>query len=212
MADKDNKDNKEKKQKITPKKKARVVDKWKLKNWYNIKAPEIFDGKEIGQLLSSDEENLNNRVIRIGLGEITGSFTSSTAYTSVVFRVTGVSGKQVSTQFIGHELAPSYIKTLLRRRRSIIYNVDDVKTTDGKELRIKTVSVTAFKVSEAVRKDLRAAISTHVKTIGGEMTLSALTQEVLFGKFAAKVFGKVKNLTPMRRLEIRKSELVENFK
>ena len=200
-----------KQQKTTQKRKSRVVDKWKLKSWYTIKAPEIFEGKEIGQLISSDEENLKNRVIRIGLGEITGSFTSSTAYTSVVFRVNGISGKQVTTQYIGHELAQSYIKTLLRRRRSIIYNVADVKTSDGKTLRIKSVAVTAFKVSEAIRKDLRAAISENIKSLGSEMALNALVQEVLFGKFAAKVFGKVKNLTPMRRMEIRKTELIENF-
>jgi len=203
----------EKKNKQAPKRKSsRVVDKWKLKSWYNIKAPETFEGKELGQLISSDEANLKNRIIRIGLGEITGSFTSGTAYTSVLFRVTDVSGKQVSTKYIGHELAPSYIKTLLRRRRSIIYNVDNVKTTDGHVLCVKSVAVTAFKVSEAVRKDLRAAISQNVKTLGGEMTLNALVQDVVFGKFSAKIFGKVKNLTPMRRMEIRKSELVENFK
>lgn len=202
----------EKKQQKPQKKKARVVDKWKLKSWYNIKAPEIFEGKEIGQLASSDEENLKDRKIRIGLGEITGSFSSSTAFTSVILRVDSVSGKQVTTKFIGHELAPSYIKTLLRRRRSIIYNVDNVKTTDGQILCIKSVAITAFKVSEAVRADLRAAISKNVLEFGSQMVLGTLVQEVLFGKFSAKVFGKVKNLTPMRRMEIRKSELVENFK
>ncbi len=196
----------------TPKKKSRVVDKWKAKSWYTIKAPAIFDSKEIGQVLSSEEENLVNRIVRIGLGEITGSFTSSTAYTSVLFRLVSVSAKQVSAQFIGHELAPSYIKTLLRRRRSIIYTVDDVATVDGKVIRIKSVSVSAFKVSEATRHDLRSAISQNIKALGSQMTLDALVQEVLFGKFSAKVFGKVKNITPMRRLEIRKSELIENFK
>ncbi|MFH0927834.1 MAG: hypothetical protein V1822_04615 [Candidatus Micrarchaeota archaeon] len=192
--------------------KARVTDKWKLKSWYTIKAPEIFEGKELGQLASSEEENLKNRKIRIGLGEITGSFTSSTAFTSIILRVDSVSAKQVSTKYIGHELAPSYLKTLLRRRRSIIYNVDDVKTSDGHAVRIKSVAVSAFKISEALRKDLRAAISKSIKELAGELTLNTLAQEMIFGKFSAKVFGKVKNITPMRRLEIRKSELAESFK
>jgi len=194
-----------------PKKKARVVDKWKLKNWYTIKAPEIFDGKEIGQVVAIEEDTLKNRVIRLGLGEVTGSFGQGAAFTAVSFRVTGVSGKTVSTKFIGHELSPSYIKTLLRRRRSIIYNVENVTTTDGHTLCLKSVAITAFKVSENIRHDLRKAISENIRSLGGELNLSALSQEVIFGKFSAKVFGKIKNITPMRRLEIKKSELAETF-
>ncbi|MFH1306503.1 MAG: hypothetical protein ABIH83_02490 [Candidatus Micrarchaeota archaeon] len=193
------------------KKKARVVDKWKLKSWYTIKAPEIFEGKEIGQIVAMEEETLKNRIIRSGLGELTGSFSSANAFTSVLMRVNGVTGKTVTTKFIGHELSPSYIKTLLRRRRSIIYNIEDVKTTDGHTMRIKSVAVTAFRVSEAVRKDLRKAISQSIQSFGSELTLNTLSQEVLFGKFSAKLFGKVKNITPMRRLEIRKSQLKETF-
>lgn len=193
------------------KKKARVVDKWKLKSWYTIKAPEIFDGKEIGQLVSTEEETLPNRVVKTGLGELTGSFSGGSAFTTVRFRVTGVTGKTLSTKFIGHELSPSYIKTLLRRRRSIIYCVDDAIAADGAVLRIKAVAVTAFKVSESTRKDLRRAVSDAVKACAKELNISMLAQEVLFGKFAAKVFTKVKHITPLRRLEIRKSELKETF-
>ena len=192
-------------------KKTKVVDNWKLKSWYTIHAPDIFEGKEIGQLVAEDEANLKNRIIRTGLGELTGSFSQANAFTSVFFRVASVQGKTVKTKFVGHELMPSYIKTLLRRRRSIIYNVDDVKTKDGHAVRIKSVAVTAFRASEAVRHALRAAVSAEIKLAAADMDLNTLAQEMLFGKFAAKVFGKVKHITPLRRLEIRKSELTETF-
>ena len=51
-------------------KKAKVVDKWKMKSWYSIIAPEYFEGREIGQLVSSDEANLKDRVMKIGRVEI----------------------------------------------------------------------------------------------------------------------------------------------
>ena len=192
-------------------KKTKVVDTFKLKSWYTVQAPDFFDKKEIGQLVALEPETLKNRVVRIGLGEITGSFSQANSFTSVEFRISDVQGKTLSTRFIGHELMPSYIKTLLRRRRSIIYNVDDVKTKDGHDVRIKSVAVTAFRASEAVRHGLRAAVSAEIKAAAGELDLSTLAQEMLFGKFAAKVFGKVKHITPLRRLEIRKSELTETF-
>ncbi len=192
-------------------KKTKVVDNWKLKSWYAVQAPAIFDKKEIGQVVSGEEENLSKRVMRVSMGELTGTLSPGNAFTNVYFRITGVTGKTAHTKFVGHELAPSYIKTLLRRRRSIIYHVDDVKTKDGQGIRIKSVAVTAFRVSEAIRHDLRAAVSREIKAAAAEMDLDALAQDILFGKFAARVFGKVKQITPLRRLEIRKSELAEVF-
>ena len=192
-------------------KKTKVVDTFKLKTWYTVQAPDFFDKKEIGQVVALEPDMLKNRVITIGLGELTGSFSQANAFTSVRFRITDVQGKTASTKFIGHELAPGYVKTLLRRRRSIIYNVDDVTTKDGQQVRIKSVAVTAFRASEAVRHGLRAAVSTHIKGAAAELDLSTLSQELLFGRFAAKVFSKVKNITPLRRLEIRKSSLDEIF-
>jgi len=192
-------------------KKTKVVDNWKLKSWYNVFAPEIFESKQIGQIVALEEDTLKDRVIKVGLGEITGSFGQGAAFTSIYFRVEKVSGKSVSTKFIVHELAPSYIKTLLRRRRSILYLVDDVVTKDGKAVCIKSVAVTAFRESENVRHDLRMAIAREIKAVAAESDLNSLTQEIVFGKFAAKVFGRVKMITPLRRLEIRKSEVKENF-
>lgn len=189
----------------------KVVDSWKQKGWYNIKAPEIFNGKEIGQLVATDESTLKDRKIKLGLGDLTGSFSQHGAFTSVVMRVTDVSAKTVNTKFIGHELSPSYLKTLLRRRRSIIYSVDDVVSKDGVKIRIKSVAVTAFRISESVRYDLRKAISDNIHALAKELEFNTLVQEILFGKFSAKVFSKIKNITPMRRLEIRKSELAESF-
>ncbi len=192
-------------------KKTKVVDNWKLKSWYTVFAPDIFESKPIGQIVALEEETLKDRIVKTGLGELTGSFSQGAAFTSIFFRVDKVSGKSVSTKFIGHGLAPGYIKTLLRRRRSILYLVDDVTTKDGKAMRIKSVAVTAFRESENVRHDLRTAVSREIKAVAAESDLNTLIQEIVFGKFSAKVFGRVKTITPLRRLEIRKSEVAEKF-
>lgn len=192
-------------------KKTKVVDTFKLKTWYTVQAPDFFNSKEIGQVVALEPEMLANRVLSVSLTELSGSYSQSNAFTSVKFRISDVQGKTAHTRFIGHELAPGYIKTLLRRRRSIIYNVDDATTKDGQKIRIKSVAVTAFRTSEAVRHGLRAAVSAEIKAAAGELDLATLAQELLYGKFAARVFNKVKNITPLRRLEIRKSEMSETF-
>jgi small subunit ribosomal protein S3Ae len=192
-------------------KKSKIVDKWKLKNWYSLIAPEIFDSREMGQLVSSDEPNLVNRKIKIGLGDMMGSFSQSTAYTSVFFRVKEVKGKSAHTIFIGHELVPGYVRTLGRRRRSIINQVDDVTTKDGVGLRIKAICVSGVKISESVRTDVRKGISAAVKAYASQTDFPVLVQELVFGKFSAKIFNAVKKIGPIKRVDIRKSELAESF-
>lgn len=192
-------------------KKTKVVDKWKAKSWYSIIAPEAFESREIGQLVSSDEANLMNRVVKIGLGDLLGSFSQSSAYTMLYFRVKEVKGKSAHTIFIGHELVPGYMRTLARRRRSIMNQVDDVTTKDGVPVRIKTICVSGLKVSSAIRADVRKAISASVQALAKQTDFPVLVQEMVFGKFSAKVFGAVKKIGPLKRVEVRKSQLRESF-
>ncbi len=192
-------------------KKTKVVDKWKMKSWYSLVAPEAFESREIGQLVSSDEANLKNRVIKVGLGDLTGSFSQGTAYTMLYFRVKEVVGKTAKTEFIGHSLVPGYVRTLARRRRSLVSQVDDVVTRDGVEMRIKMLCISGLKVSEGVRTDLRKELSAAIRAIAKSTDSSAFMQELVFGKLSAKLYNAVKKMGPIKRVEVRKSELKESF-
>lgn len=192
-------------------KKTKLVDKWKMKSWYTLVAPEMFDSRELGQVVSSDEPNLKDRIIRMGLGDMLGSFSQGTAYTVVYFRVSNVTGKTAHTKFIGHELVPGYVRTLARRRRSVMNQVDDVTTRDGVNVRIKSICISGIKVSEGVRADVRKGISESVKAIAKNMDFPVLAQEMVFGKLSSKIFGAVKKIGPLKRVEIRKSEVLEKF-
>ncbi|HIH18542.1 TPA: hypothetical protein HA225_01045 [Candidatus Micrarchaeota archaeon] len=194
-----------------PSKKTKIVDKWKLKSWYSIIAPESFESREIGQLVSADEANLKVRKVKIGLGEITGSFSQSTAYTVLYFRIKEIRGKSAHSIFIGHELVPGYVRTLARRRRSVMNQIDDVVTKDGVHLRIKTICISGLKVSEAVRADVRRVLSENVKAISKQTDYQTLVQEMVFGKLSAKLYNGVKKIGPIKRVEIRKSQLAESF-
>ena len=196
---------------IDKKPKGKVVDKWKLKSWYTLLAPEMFESREIGQLVTTEESTLPNRVIRMGLGDLSGQMSQITTFTTVELRVKEVRGKSALTKIIGHELAPGYVRTLVRRRHSVVNQVDDVVTKDGVGVRIKMMGLTANRTSEAIRAAIRHEMSTEVKKLVSEMDFTPLLQEMLFGRFAGKVFSKVKKICPMRRVEVRKSEVAEKF-
>ncbi len=192
-------------------KKTKVVDKWKLKSWYSVVAPDTFESREIGQIVSSDEANLKDRIVKIGLSDLLGSFSQSTAYTVLYFRVTHVAGKTAHAKFIGHELVPGYLRTLARRRRSIVYQVDDVVTKDGVGVRVKTICISGIRISESVRCDARRIISENLKALAKDMDSHVLIQEMVFGKLSAKLFNGVKKIGPIKRVEVKKSEIKEVF-
>ena len=192
-------------------KKSKVIDKWKMKSWYSVLAPEYFDNKEIGQVLATDEATIANRIIRVGLGELTGSFSPGTAYTSVRFRIMEVKGKIANATYIGHELMPGYIRTLVRRRRSVINEVVNVPTKDGHTMRVKLIAITGNRVSEAVRHALRSALRAEIAANTKDIDLRTLIGEVLFGRFASRIVGKLKKIAPVRKIEVRKTQLMEKF-
>ncbi len=189
----------------------RTIDKWKLKKWYSVISPPVFEEKEIAEILSADESNLKNRILRIGLTDIMRSTSPNSFFTYLKFRITHIKGKNAYTKLIGHELAQSYIKTLVRRRRTAIHVVEDVKTKDGKNLRIKLVIITGVKVGTPIKAGVRKFVIDEVKKISSEQTYDKLMQEIIFGKLSIMLFTRLKKVAPMKRVEVRKTELKEEL-
>ncbi len=192
------------------KKKGKVIDTWKTKNWYSVIAPEMFEQKEVGKVASGDEENLKNRVIRIGLDEVAG-MSQSSVYTRLDLRVREVKGKNVYTNLIGHELIPGYVKTIIRRRKSLITSVADATTTDGKKLRMKYLIVTGNRVSDKVKTMVRNEITKELLEAASTTDFASIMQELIFGKIQKRIYAKIKMFAPIKRIEIRRTELVETF-
>jgi len=194
------------------KKKTKIVDKWKMKKWYTVAAPPVFEGRELCELVSGDEKNLVNRIIKRSLTDIGMSPASQMSmFTHLNFRITDVKGTTANTMLIGHEISSSYLKTFARRGKSLIHQVVDVKTKDGQDVRVKIIAVTGAKVSENTRRNIRSAIVEETKKISGELKYDELMQDLVYGRFSAKIYNKLKEITKMKRVEIRKSEKKESF-
>jgi small subunit ribosomal protein S3Ae len=192
-------------------KKSKVVDKWKSKQWYTVLAPTFMNSKEISEIVSSDEENLKNRIISISVAEATGQMSQSAVFTALKFRISEVKGRIAYTKLIGHEVAPSFMRTLSRRNRSLINFVKDVKTKDDTQVRLKLLAITGNEVSGNTKKNLYNAMLETVKKACEDLTYDQLMDEVVSGRFATRVFGRLKQITSMRRVDVRKSQMKEVF-
>lgn len=187
----------------------KVVDKWKAKVWYTVLAPDMFDSKEIGEVPATEDEVLINRIIKTGLGELSGD--RSKMYSRLLFRIDVVKGKTAYTKLIGHELDRDYLRMLARRRRSIVDVVQDVETKDGQKVRVKVSIFTARRVSNPLKTVMRAAIVGAIKAKAKDTNFNQFEQEAIFGKLSADIFGAIKKMAPVKRVEIRKTELHEAF-
>lgn len=194
-------------------KKAKIIDKWKSKKWYQVVAPSLFEGREICEVVGSDDHLLLNRVVRTSLMDLGLSASGQTGmFTTLDFRIIGVNGTVASTRLIGHTIASSYTRTFARRGKSLIHSVVDAKTKDNEQVRIKVVAVTNGRVSATVKKNLRYAIQEEVKNIAALFTYDEFMLEILHGRISSKLFNRLKKITMMRRAEVRKSERKEEFK
>jgi len=193
-------------------KKTKIMDKWKQKKWFTVVTPAVFEGRQLCEVVAVEEDQLVNRIIKSSLADIGISGMSQVAmFTALRFRITEVKGNTAYTKLIGHEVAPSYIKTFARRGRSLIHQVIDTKTKDGVEVRLKVIAVTGATVSQNTRRNLRNLIIQEVLAGAATYNFDELVHEILYARFVSRLFNSLKAITRMRRVEIRKSEVKEIF-
>ncbi len=194
------------------KKSSKLVDKWKNKSWYTVLAPKMFENKEIAEAVASEESGVVNRIVSVSLMDVLGSGSQNAIFTTLRFRVTDVKGTNANTKLVGYEIMPTYVRTFVRRSKSLLHVTVPVKSKDGETILIKIIAVTGAKVSENTKKNLRNSLVEEVKKVCEGAEYDTLMQDIVYGRLTSKVFTKLRTITPMKRVEIRKTELKENFK
>lgn len=192
------------------KKRKTVVDTWKTKQWYDVIAPEVFEGKEIGQVAASDPSSLMNRIIEIPMSEISGN--RGQIFTKLKLRITQVDGKTAKTKLIGHELSRDYIRTLVRRRKSFVDLVENYVTKDGQEIVIKIRVFVGTRIGEDKKTEIRRSVLNECAKKLPEMNYGAMENEIIAGNFSRELFNALKTIVPISKVEVRRVDLVENFK
>jgi small subunit ribosomal protein S3Ae len=173
----------------------------------------MFENKELCEIVASDEKRLPNRVVRASLLELgMGGSSQMAMFTTLRFRIKEVHGAEAHTMLLGHEIAPSFIRTFARRGKSLIHQVVDEKTKDNESLRLKLIAVTGARVSQNTKRNLRALMVEEAKKAIVEKNFDEVIQDVIYGRLSSKVFSRLKQITKMRRVEVRKSERGEIFK
>ncbi len=178
---------------------------WKAKQWYNLVAPEMFGKANIGETVADVPEKLIGRVIEVTLGELTNDLSKQNI--KLLLKVDSVGGDSAYTKFTGHQLTQDYLRSLVKRATSNIETNISVSTKDGYTIRVKPSCYTIKRARANQVKAIRSVMNNVIMSKAKEMDMSQFVQEIVTGKLSASIYHDVKPIYPLRRVEVRKTEV-----
>ncbi|KAL3878366.1 hypothetical protein ACJMK2_030725 [Sinanodonta woodiana] len=129
--------------------KKKVVDPFTKKDWYDVKAPSMFNIRQIGKTLVTRtqgtkiaSDGLKGRVFEISLADLQND---EITFRKFKLMAEEVQGRNVLTNFHGMDLTRDKLCSMVKKWQTLIEAHIDVKTTDGYLLRMFCIGFTKKK-------------------------------------------------------------------
>jgi len=184
----------------------KIRDKWRLKQWYSVYAPPYLGEKEIAEIPSEEPAKIIGRVVETTLYDITGDFAHQSV--KLYLLVVKAEGSRADTIMKGHEYAPDYLRSLVRRGSSRIDGIFDMRTKDGFVTRVSVVAFARDRIKTSQEKGIRSSMRRVLADRARESGYGQFAHEVVTGKMAQEIYNLTKKITHLRHVGIRKSRLL----
>merc|ERR1711879_898395 len=126
--------------------KKKIIDPFTRKEWYDVKAPNLFKNRQVGKTLVTRtigtkiaSANLKGRVLEACVADLNND--EEQAFLQIRLRIEDVQCSHCLTNFHGMRLSTDKVKGLVRKWQSLIEATMDVKTTDGYVLRLFCIGI-----------------------------------------------------------------------
>lgn len=204
----------------------KAVDPFSKKDWYDVKAPNMFTNTDVGKTpvnrtqgtkLASD--GLKGRVFEVSLADLNKD--EEQTYRKMKLRCDEVQETSVLTNFHGMDFTSDKIRSLVRKWQTLIEAQIDVKTTDGYLLRLFCIAFTKRRPNQI--KKTTYAQSEQIRQIRKKMfeiiqrEASSVDLKDLVLKFIPEVIGKeiekaCQGIFPLQNVFIRKCKTLKTPK
>jgi len=203
--------------------KKKAVDPFTKKDWYDIKAPSMFNVRGVGKTLVTRtagtkiaSDGLKGRVFECSLADLNQD--EDQAFRKIRLRAEDVQGRHVLTNFWGMDFTTDKLRSLVRKWQSLIECHVDVKTTDQYSLRLFCVGFTKRRQNQIKRTCY--AQSGQIRQIRKKMSeimireASSCELKDLVLKFIPEVIGKeiekaCAGIFPIQNTHIRKVKILK---
>jgi len=203
--------------------KKKVVDPFSRKDWYDIKAPNIFDVKNVGKTLANRSQGLKNandslkgRIVEVSLADL--SKDEEQAFRKIKLRIDEVQGRNCLTNFHGMDFTSDKLRSLVRKWQTLIEAHVDVKTQDGYLVRLFAIAFTKRRPNQV--KKTTYAQSGQIREIRKKM-FEIMTREAssvdllsLVQKFIPEAIGReiekaARSIYPLQNVYVRKAKILK---
>ncbi|MEM3482770.1 MAG: hypothetical protein QW091_01010 [Candidatus Micrarchaeaceae archaeon] len=181
------------------------TEKWKLKQWLDVKVPEILGSEVIGSIPANVSEAAVGRVLKVSLSWITHN--ASHSFMTVGLKVSEANNNVANTQIAYLENQFSYLHSLVRKHSDVLYTYDKLKLKDSSIMVAKLFATTHGKVAYSEKRKLRKEISAFLRSYASNYTQDAFLKNVLSGDMQKEAITHMGRSAPIAKLEIKRIEL-----
>lgn len=203
--------------------KKKVVDPFTRKDWYDVKAPSIFQVRNIGKTLVNRTQGMKNandalrgRIFEVSLADLNKD--EEQAFRKIKLKVDEIQGKNCLTNFYGMDFTTDKLRSLVKKWQTLIEAHVDVKTTDGYLLRLFAIGFTKRRPNQ-IKKTTYAQHS-QIKAIRKKMfeimirEASSCDLKELVQKLVPEVIGReieksCQSIFPLQNVFIRKVKILK---
>ncbi|MHA1154586.1 MAG: 30S ribosomal protein S3ae [Candidatus Heimdallarchaeota archaeon] len=184
----------------------RVIDKFSLKTWYTVHAPEMFGGDELAETPSAEVEYLIGRTLNTTMMDLTGDYKKM--HVKLTFKIKNAKGDHCYTDFFGHEYTRDYLRSMIRRRRTRIDGIFNVITKDGAKLRLSIIALTPFRCKASHERGIRKAMLEVVNKRASRTPFDVFVKDLVSGRVATEVYKASKKIHPTQNVDVWKSRVI----
>ena len=207
--------------------KKRVIDPLTRKEWFHLRAPVPFKAESFGYTcanksagLKKVEDAVRGRVVTYLQADLSQQSTDY-LWRKVKLIVDEVAGKEARTSFYGLDTTRDDQCFAIKKWRTLIEAICDVKTNDGYILRVFTTAFT--RKIERQKRNTAYALASQVKQIRRKIVeiinkevnksnvtqiLESFTSEVVH----QKITNEIKKIFPVENIKVRKIKVIQRPK
>jgi len=204
--------------------KKKVIDPFTRKDWFDIRAPNMFESQTVGKTcvnrstgMKNANDSLKGRIVEFSVGDLNKD--EDNAFRKIKLRVDEIQGKKCLTNFHGMEFTSDKLRSLVRKWQTLIEAHVDVKTTDGYLVRLFCIAFTKRRPNQ-VKKTTYAQTS-QIKEIRKKMfevmirEATSCDLKALVAKFIPEVIGReiekaAAYIFPLQNVFIRKAKILKS--
>ena len=205
--------------------KKKIVDPFTRKDWYDVKAPCMFNTRQVGKTLVNRtqgtkiaSEGLKFRVFEVSLADLQNDNDAERSFRKFKLIAEDVQGKHVLTNFHGMDLTTDKLRSMVKKWQTLIEASADVKTSDGYLLRVFCIGFTnkdqssQRKTCYAQHTQVRAIRKKMVEIINrdiGGSELKEVVNRLIPDSIAKDIEKACQGIYPLHDVYIRKVKVLK---